>query len=57
MEDKVQQLVAEYRSGSLSRRQFLRRATLLLGGAATANALLLAASGASIPQVAEAAPV
>jgi carboxymethylenebutenolidase len=54
MEEKVHELVSEYKSGSLSRRQFLRRATLLLGGAAAANALLLAANGASIPEVARA---
>jgi carboxymethylenebutenolidase len=56
MEDKVvEQLVNEYKSGKVSRRQFLKRATVLLGGAALADALLLAASGAPIHQVAAAA--
>ncbi len=56
MEEKVvQQLVEDYRSGNISRRQFLKRATVILGGAALANALLLAAQGASIQQVAAAA--
>lgn len=54
MEEQVHELVSEYKTGSLSRRQFLRRATVLLGGAAAANALLLAANGASIPDVARA---
>ncbi len=52
---RVEQLVSGYRSGSLSRREFLKRAALLLGGAAAARALLLAASGAPIEQVALAA--
>ncbi len=56
MEDKVvHQLVEEYKLGKVSRRQFLKRATLLLGGAALADALLLAASGAPIHEVAAAA--
>jgi len=57
MEDtqRVEQLVSEFRTGTLSRRLFLKRAALLLGGATAANALLLAASGAPIPQVARAA--
>src|SRR4051794_1148670 len=55
MENEVNQLVTEFRRGSVSRRQFLKRAALLLGGAASANALLLAASGAPIQKVAEAA--
>jgi len=57
MEDtqRVEQLVSEFRTGTLSRRLFLKRAAMLLGGATAANALLMAASGAPIPQVARAA--
>jgi carboxymethylenebutenolidase len=57
MEDtkRVEQLVTDFRTGTLSRRQFLKRATLLLGGATAANALLMAAAGAPIPHVARAA--
>lgn len=51
----VNELVRAYRGGGVSRREFLRRAALLVGGAAMADALLLAAHGAPIPQVAEAA--
>src|SRR5262249_28503937 len=55
MEQEVNQLVSEYRNGAVSRRAFLKRAALLLGGAAAANALLLAANGAPIQEVARAA--
>lgn len=55
MDDKVQQLVSDYRAGAISRRKFLTRAVQLLGGAAAANALLLAAAGAPIRDVAAAA--
>jgi carboxymethylenebutenolidase len=53
-EQRVQQLVKEYRAGEITRRQFINRATVILGGAALANALLIAANGGSIPQVAAA---
>ncbi len=52
---QVNEIVTEFRSGNLSRRDFLKRAALILGGAAAANALLLAASGAPIVEVAAAA--
>lgn len=55
MEDQVQQLVSEYKAGKVSRRQFLQRAALILGGVASANALLLAANGAPFQQVIAAA--
>ncbi len=55
MEEQVQALVSEYKSGHVSRREFLKRAAQILGGIAAANALLLAANGAPIRQVAEAA--
>ncbi len=51
MEDQVQQLVTDFKAGKVTRRQFLQRAALLLGGVASANALLLAANGAPFKQV------
>ncbi len=54
-EHQVEQLVTEYRAGQVDRREFLRRATVLLGGGSMATALLLAAQGASITTVAHAA--
>ena len=38
MEQQVEQLVSEYQGGKVPRREFLKRATVLLGGAAAANA-------------------
>src|SRR4051812_30828083 len=55
MENEVKQLVTEYQHGQVSRRQFLTRAPVLLGGAAAANVLLMAASGPPIHEVAAAA--
>jgi len=56
MEEKqVFDLVDEMRAGKVSRREFLKRAGLMLGGVAAANALLLAAGRAPIAQVAQAA--
>ncbi len=55
MEAQIHRLVSDFRSGTLSRREFLKRAAILLGGAASANALLLAATGAPIQEVAAAA--
>lgn len=54
-ERQVDQLVAEYRAGQVTRRQFMKRATLLLGGTGMATALLLAAQGAPFTQVVRAA--
>lgn len=54
-ERKVDQLVADYKAGQVSRRDFLQRATVLLGGGGMATALLLAAQGASFTEVARAA--
>jgi carboxymethylenebutenolidase len=55
VQQQVDQLVSEFRNGQVNRRTFLKRAALLLGSAAMANALLLAASGAPVHEVAEAA--
>jgi carboxymethylenebutenolidase len=51
----VDQLVRSFRSGQMDRRDFLKRATVVLGGAAAANALLLAANGAPFADVVRAA--
>ncbi len=56
-EKQVYELVDSLRAGKVSRRDFLKRAALLLGGATAANAMLLAATGAPIVKVAEAAGV
>lgn len=54
-ERNVEQLVAEYKAGQVSRRDFIQRASVMLGGAGMATALLLAAQGAPFATVARAA--
>jgi carboxymethylenebutenolidase len=54
LEQSVLALVSEHKTGQVSRRDFLKRAVVLLGGAAAADGLWLAANNAPIPQVAAA---
>lgn len=54
-EHKVEQLVADYKAGQVSRREFMQRATVVMGGVGMATALLLAAQGAPFAEVARAA--
>jgi carboxymethylenebutenolidase len=54
-EHQVEQLVTEYRAGQVSRRDFMQRATVIMGGASMAGVLLMAADGAPIDAVARAA--
>jgi len=54
-EHQVEELVTEYHAGKVSRRDFLQRATVIMGGTSMAGVLLMAADGASISAVARAA--
>lgn len=54
-EHQVEALVTEYRAGQVTRRDFITRATFIMGGASMANVLLMAADGAPFNVVARAA--
>jgi carboxymethylenebutenolidase len=54
-EHQVEELVTEYRAGKVTRRDFLQRAMVIMGGTSMAGVLLMAADGASISAVARAA--